>query len=73
VQVDISVVISLVTGAVTLGIALGKLHGHTERLKALERFRDRCGERLQVLETDRKVARAERKLTSGGGVKTTGG
>lgn len=65
-QVDVGVAISLVTAAVTLGIALGRQAAHTERLKALERFRDRTGERLQRLETDQKVERARRETAATG-------
>jgi hypothetical protein len=66
VQIDVSIVVSLVTGAATLGIALGRQVGHTERLKSLERFRERCGERLERLEKNFAVERV-RSATRGEG------
>jgi hypothetical protein len=68
VTIDAGVAISLVTGAVTLGIALGRQAAHTERIKALERFRDRTGARIADLEKLLALERAERRLTRGQGV-----
>jgi len=67
-QVELSIVVTLVTCAITAGVALGKQAAHTERLKSLERFRERAGARLGILETQIALERSERKLTQGKGV-----
>ena len=57
-QVDVSIVVSLVVGAVTLGGALSRLGALQERVKALEGFRERAGARLERLEVKAKLRRA---------------
>ena len=57
-QVDIGIVVSLVTAAATLGAALSRLGALQERVKALENFRERIASRVERLEVKTKLRRA---------------
>lgn len=57
-QVDLGIVVSLVTAAATLGAALSRLGALSERTKALEGFRDRIASRVERLEVRTKLRRA---------------
>ena len=65
-EVPISIVVSLVTAAATVGIALGKLGAHAERIKSLERTRERTGARLEALEKRVAVDRARQQTAAKG-------
>lgn len=67
VDIDAGIAVSLVTAAATLGIALGRQAAHGERIKALERFRERIAERVERLEKMVAVDRV-RIGTRGGGI-----
>jgi len=66
VDVPIALVVSLVTAAATVGIALGKLGAHDERIKSLERGRERTGARLEALEKAAAVDRVRQRTAARG-------
>ena len=65
-DVPLSIVVSLVSAALTAGVALGKIGAHTERLKSLERTRERIGARLEALERAIAVERVRSETAAGG-------
>ena len=62
-QLDVGVVIALVGAAVSVGVTLGKVAAQAEKIRALEKFRERAGERLETLE--RKVGYRRAPTTPG--------
>lgn len=61
--VPISSVITLGVALVSAGAVFGKLMSLAEKVKALERSRDRTGERLGELEKALAVERERRRVT----------
>lgn len=65
-DVPITIVVTLVAAAVPIGIALGKLAAHDERIKSLEKSRERAGARLEALERGIAVDRVRHQTSAKG-------